>query len=583
MRASLMALVALLGWGCDVCATSERMAIFENLPMCPTEAESDAGIVEVVGEGPWTFDDEEQRWREPDRTSPIITPVDVHIPENVQRVLPLSPRQYRVEVSGDGCLPGHDVVAQMGGSFRIEWPDRLIQTFSTECRIKPRNAHGSAALANEYIAELGRCAQENDFKQPDGNGRGWRWTNPLDPRFGSTAEAYVHAQDRLFSCAAEACAAANDFEAQDEDADGLNDTCDCVEPESEDVARCWLSGDETDPPTGGGLPGLRECPDGEGGEPVCQVQERWPTIQAWYDDRIEPALDNPNLIAQARAQSAVSYRFIDGENQVKAQADADEGHDFERYLKAHMAEKWGVRYRRRGTYIAGPLNKWIEYATASVDGEHSTSPSGEVENVVMPGGRVRHSDGQSDAIPDPFRPGRQAEPQILHEAKCMNPWLQFGPGVNPGKWGKMKMMQFGFFTQLWDYVNYVDAERGAMVTNRIIQYYFCRRIPLWANRLLLLMYAGNADRGSLQFEHSFGDHFAHNDQNFGAWITIPIYNWNDALENGVEALAVLQENLDELLRVVVELEGANVDGVGLAADIALIMGTSVYDSLSGSE
>lgn len=221
-----MAAIALFGWGCDVCATSERMAIFENLPMCPTEAESDAGVVDAPGEGPWTFSGEEQRWREPDRTSPVIIPVDVHIPENVQRVLPLSPRQYRVEVSGDGCLPGHDVVAQMGASFRIEWPDRLIETFSTECRIKPRNGRGPQALANEYLAELGQCAQESDFEQPDGNGGSWRWTNPLDPRFDSTAEAYVHAQDRLFSCAAEACAAVNDFDAEDADDDGLNDTCD---------------------------------------------------------------------------------------------------------------------------------------------------------------------------------------------------------------------------------------------------------------------------------------------------------------------------------------------------------------------
>lgn len=227
---SLLILVLAGLWACDPCAVSEWSARRYNLPLCPTGnlGAADAG----QPSGPWTLDPETDRIREPDETEAEVVEISppgvLPHPQGIPETDPLNAVRYRVEVRGEGCIDG----VSSGGEFGARWePGPGWGEFSARvdvaCRIKHRNGTAPLDLARSYERDLHRCAQQHNYHLfASEAGTTFKWSYYLDPEGLGRGLAYLRDQERFYRCAADACAALNDFDAEDTDVDGVNDTCD---------------------------------------------------------------------------------------------------------------------------------------------------------------------------------------------------------------------------------------------------------------------------------------------------------------------------------------------------------------------
>ena len=359
------------------------------------------------------------------------------------------------------------------------------------------------------------------------------------------------------------CPAVADPEQRDTDGDGLGDACECVAPEG-DEARCWLEGDETAPVSALGLPGMIECPEGEA-EPKCTQQARWPTIQAWHDEVIEPDWNDPVVQAEALAAAEITVRWIEpprlGDPAAARPQRVQRGRDFEQFVMTHLQSKHPGRFFERYRYNPPPLNFEMHYhASALINGEMSAwpvpRPREAPHRVQRQGNRTRISDGFIRAHAGTHGRG------TMIESKCLGPFVQFDPERHRWAW----MMQVAFAAQLMDYIGHVTDSwgRGARGTPPVrIQYYFCEAQPYWVKLLMATTMAAGTAPGW------FADPDVLGPRNHD-WIQQPVW-YPDPL--GIaQAAGTAIENWEGLI------PWGNHGG-----DWLMNVTSSIYDELSGSE
>lgn len=338
----------------------------------------------------------------------------------------------------------------------------------------------------------------------------------------------------------------------------------CAVPEGDD-ARCWVPGEATAPPSTYGLPGMLECPAALG-EPVCTQQDRWPSIDAWAREVIDPEPD-PEAVAEALAASVVTIEWLDVPadgglpNAARNRQRIEDGRDYERYLKAQLAAKWPRRWRDSYRYRPRPLDIEMTYAAQQrIDGLTEAfpvgrSPGGAPARIQRAGDRMRHSDGFVQ------RYRRTHNAGTIVEAKCLSPFTQFDPRRQSWAWN----MQLGFVAQLFDYINHARHEwrrRADVVPHLIVRYFFCEPVPHWTAQLMATATAATA--GTTIFGWKVAGPPG------ATWVQTPIWH--------LDAMGLI-----DMVGTAIESWDGDVPWGAEGGDLIMNLTGTLYDQLSGSE
>ena len=481
------AAVALVGSGCEgACATNDYWAEIYKLPICPSGGdrnggESDAGPPQGAAAPQGTaWRARNGRIAEPDHTEARVEGPDA---PGVSGVLPPPPgvegrpataAVFRTVVDGEGCVEGHDPEA---GRFHTYYDlddqgERVIQWFRTACHLKARNAD-MLALADEYIARKFACARDAGFDvELDGDGS-------ATYHYAGEDAAVVVAQDTFYACLAQNCAELNTFDAEDRDADGLNDTCDCREQDEEE-ARCLTQAVATGPY----LPGFKQCLPGQL-ERTCVATDRWPDWQSFIVEQVFGGPLNQGAGLAEDLGPELEYTFEDELRgcppgvMCHAQSSRQRGRDYEHWLcRRQKRRNPGSQCNNgRGSPSAS------HYRTAA--GSWELPPQlghPNARRLVLTEGRLRYPDYK---IP-PTRKNHYS--QVLGEAKCYNPFIPWTR--NATSWFSAAATG----TQMQDYISKMFEGRRSGRGVAIV-YHLCDLSPQWLSYMIAEALAQTAANG----------------------------------------------------------------------------------------